>query len=514
MGDKQFLQEEFRPITTCPHQEKTLRTSSYTIYVDLPDTGEEMLLVHGYLGSYDKVSRSVAAYLRSLEVKRPPKPLYGVWRDREAGSGEIAQPSEETIKILRRRGYLTTRTPEDEEDFFKKFVETLQRQSLQKMPSYIFMLTYSCNLRCPYCFQDSLRTNPKTRHLLRTIEPEAVDRIFKALPEIEAKHGITGEESRSRPITFFGGEPFLAANRGIVEYIINKARANGKANFHAISNATELHAYKDLLSPDLISRIQVTLDGPPPTHDTRRIYPDGSPTFEKIAGNIEMALALGTRINVRVNLNRENLGDLPQLADEIKARGWDKKDNFSIYAAAILPRNKSTDPKTTLTSKALGKAMKEIVEKHPNAGIVGIYDDVIKKTAMKMFSDPKGAKRDLRASFCGANRGMYLFDAFADIYACWEITGDCSVRIGRVTKEGGIEMNAELAHQWRGRTVATNPVCSKCRYALHCGGGCSSLAKARSGKLHTNYCDGFATRFRDCIAQSYREHVKASSGTV
>lgn len=56
-----------------------LRTSSYTIYVDLPEDKEQMLLVHGYTGAYDKVSQRVATYLRSLEVKHPPKPLYGVW---------------------------------------------------------------------------------------------------------------------------------------------------------------------------------------------------------------------------------------------------------------------------------------------------------------------------------------------------------------------------------------------------------------------------------------------------
>jgi uncharacterized protein len=48
--------------------------SSYNIYVDLPDNPEEMLLVHGYSGAYNKVSRHVATYVRSLEVGRPPDP--------------------------------------------------------------------------------------------------------------------------------------------------------------------------------------------------------------------------------------------------------------------------------------------------------------------------------------------------------------------------------------------------------------------------------------------------------
>jgi uncharacterized protein len=54
-----------------------LRTSSYTV-IDLPGNSEELLLVHGYTGSYDRVSRRVTTYVRSLETGRLPKPLYDV----------------------------------------------------------------------------------------------------------------------------------------------------------------------------------------------------------------------------------------------------------------------------------------------------------------------------------------------------------------------------------------------------------------------------------------------------
>jgi uncharacterized protein len=43
-----------------------LRTSSYTIYVDLPGNQNEMLLVHTYTGAFDRVSSRVATYVGSL----------------------------------------------------------------------------------------------------------------------------------------------------------------------------------------------------------------------------------------------------------------------------------------------------------------------------------------------------------------------------------------------------------------------------------------------------------------
>lgn len=101
-------------------QRDTLRTSSYTIYVDLPGEPEQMLLVHGYTGAFDKVSRRVATYVRSLESKRPSKPLYGDWSAEPIIAGSVTPPAEETIQALKRRGYLTAMTKQEEEAFFTK----------------------------------------------------------------------------------------------------------------------------------------------------------------------------------------------------------------------------------------------------------------------------------------------------------------------------------------------------------------------------------------------------------
>jgi uncharacterized protein len=124
-----------------------LRTSSYTIYVDLPDNEAEMLLVHGYTGAYNKVSRKVATYVRSLEVKNPPKPLYGDWSPEPPIEGEVTPPSLDTIELLKKRGYFTEKNVEEEEEFFVKIATKLHHWQSRLMPTYIFMPTYSCNSR-------------------------------------------------------------------------------------------------------------------------------------------------------------------------------------------------------------------------------------------------------------------------------------------------------------------------------------------------------------------------------
>ncbi len=329
-----------------------IRTSSYTIYVKLPDNDDEVLLVHGYTGAYDRVSRDVADFLRSRETRGTAKPLYGAWsaeaepEPRDA-AGAI---SDATIDLLREQGYLTELSPDEEEAFFSQLATALHARALQQAPSYIFMPTYDCNLRCSYCYQDHMRTDCSFKHLLRTMRPAMIDRIFAALPRIEERHGLDASTPRRRNIGFFGGEPLLAANRPIVEQILARAFEIGEADIWAVTNGTEIDAYADLLGPAGIASLQITLDGPPRQHDRRRVYADGSGSYERIAANISMALARGAAVSIRLNVDRANLDDLPAMADEIVARGWDRHPKFSAYTSPVRAGNGKTDPKSVFSS--------------------------------------------------------------------------------------------------------------------------------------------------------------------
>jgi uncharacterized protein len=505
------VQARSRP-TDAEASSAPLRASSYTIYVDLPNEPDAMLLVHGYSGAYDKVSRRVATFVRSLEATKPPRPLFGTWSPEPPLEGVLVPPSDEAIATLKRRGYLTTLTVDAEEQLLIRIAEDLHRKTA-RLPSYIFMPTYDCNLRCFYCFQDHMRTNPKFRPLLRTMDPATIDRIFAALPAIEARHGLTKNDEITRSIGFFGGEPLLEASRPAVERIIRSARTLGPASFWAVTNGTELDAYRDLLDPSTIRMIQITLDGPPREHDRRRIYADGSGSFERIAENITWALAAGVIVQVRLNVDRLNIDQLPELADAILARGWQEHRGFTAYTAPIQPANEKTDAKTTFSSWELDKSLNEMRQRYSQMSVIDRPDDRLKQQARRIFDGH--VEPQLKSTVCGAHNGMYIFDAFGDIYACWERTGDPQVRIGRVLEDGNVDLGGRLAELWRSRNVTTNPICLKCRYNLYCGGGCAVLAEGQhAGQMMTNYCDGFAARFRSMVAEAYVEHTAGTPLTT
>jgi len=475
---------------------------------------------HGYSGAYDVVSRNVANYLRANEDTRHT-PLSGEWTDERSSTTIEIEP--DTIRMLEWRGFLTSKTAADEHDAVRRLAERRHTFERVSRPSYILMPSYQCNLRCPYCFQDHMRTRPELSHLLKTMSKDMARRIMKAMTSIDAMH--PGAEGKPRRITLFGGEPLMRENREFVGWWIDELKAASPCEISAVTNATQLDAYADLLGPHAIRHIQITIDGPPAVHDQRRIHADGSGSFELIAANMRFALERGVQVAVRVNVDRTNIAQLPELAREIIARGWYEHPAFRAYAAAVNASNEQTEKKDTYNSYALSVRMEELRASFPELRAIARPSDELRGTVLRILSGDAQPWQMYKASYCGAHSTMYVFDAFGDIYACWERTGDPSIKIGSIDQNG----DPNLRHRkgpaivtpgkrllpiagkplvddidtWRERTISTNETCATCRYAFYCGGGCAAEAMDHRGSFHTNFCNGFQQRFRVAAADAY-----------
>lgn len=506
---------------------RAVRTSSYVIHVDLPDQPDHVLLIHGYTGAYDVVTRSVAAYLRANEQGKHV-PAHGEWPEEETVR-DVSPPSDATIVRLTNRGYLTDVSLADERQRVRELARSRHEGERQASPHYVLMPTYDCNLRCGYCFQDHMRRDPAYRHLLRAMDRPMIDRLLRGMDQIDAMHAGSRKE---RKVTVFGGEPLLASNRDIMEYLVERICGNGGSIF-TVTNATELHHYLDLLRPDAISGIQVTIDGPPDEHDKRRIRPDGSGSFAAIMDNLVLAVERDVSINVRINTDRKNVDRLPELARAFAQRGLDKKSNFYAYAAAVHAVNENLDKKDTFTQYALTKRINELRAEFPEMHLIHRPADEVKRNIDRILRQQITPWRAFRASYCGAHSVMYVLDPFGDIYACWERTGDARIRIGHIDEYGRVELIRSVPQEppsdaakparkllpvvgkpmiagvdaWRDRTFATNETCLSCKYAFYCGGGCAAEALDHKQEYYTNYCSGFQQKFRVAAAESYREII-------
>ena len=95
---------------------------------------------------------------------------------------------------------------------------------------------------------------------------EMVDKAYQAMEKIEPQ-----QQLHCKDIALYGGEPLLKENRDIVEYIVRKGCEKGY-KFHALTNGYDLDAFVDLLSPELIYKLQITIDGTRDFHNQKRIH--------------------------------------------------------------------------------------------------------------------------------------------------------------------------------------------------------------------------------------------------
>ncbi|MDF0232045.1 radical SAM protein [Staphylococcus pseudintermedius] len=162
-------------------------------------------------------------------------------------------------------------------------------------------ITYSCNLRCSYCFQqnyDHLVRKPITIEALEKIL-DKISLILYQNPEVDVSIGL------------FGGEPLLPQNEKIIDRVFQYCVEN-KLKIDITTNGSFLpySAKKIVIHRSIISVIAITINTLPDKYnETIKIT--------KVANNVEELLAVTDLllhyhivVDVGTNFDRNNLSEL------------------------------------------------------------------------------------------------------------------------------------------------------------------------------------------------------------
>ena len=442
-----------------------LRVSSYMIPVKLEQEEDKYILVHGYTGAIDVVSGELLNDIQSVGTK-----------------DNLVQPM---VEHLLKRGYLTRKTQEEEYDYVKRIARALHKRDTMLLHKvFTFVVTYNCNFRCPYCFENR---EAKSDTQIITFTKQQVDEAYKAIEEIEPNI-----ELRNKMITLYGGEPLLKANKDIISYIVNVGQQKGY-KFSAISNGYDLEHFLDFLSPEQICKIQITIDGTREHHNQRRIHYLHHDTFDKIVANIEKALKQNVLVVVRVNNDNFNVENFVELKNYFDSIGFYKYPNFQLYSAMIR-RNELISSKENESIDFISSH--SFLSKHKKMGTLNLCKDF---TVFQRVYNAICQKSPIafKSYFCAAQIEGYVLDFLGDIYPCWEVIGNEKYRIGNY-KHGSIQWNQEVLKQWH-VNISSNPNCLKCKYALFCGGGCI----AHSFRGDRSHCAYFRKIFEFAVTKAF-----------
>jgi uncharacterized protein len=352
---------------------------------------------------------------------------------------------------------------------------------------YTFILNSHCNFNCRYCFE-----RPEYRATASTLSRRQMDAAFRVIDRYSTKRG--GLESPD--IEIFGGEPLLPGSRPALEYLLRSAAERGlMASIQ--TNGFHLSSFVDLFAAFAthIRQIQLTLDGPPAVHDRRRTPKDGSPTFAKIVSGIEAlrSLELPFRINIRMNVDRENIEYLEPMARFYEQRHWTVDTRFAFTAAPVDNRCGALDNDGRLLG--WNELFEHVLPLSTDKG-GGPYDlSVFKVTshfrqyfaaAARAGSEPPPFTP--KVVYCeAAAMKLMAFHPDGRIYPCPETVGMVDLAIGTYWPE--LILNRRKARQWRRQTILTRPRCAGCEMSTFCGGGCILTALMRNGSMSIPDCE-------------------------
>lgn len=401
---------------------------------------------------------------------------------------------------LKERGYLYD-NEESERDIFNKI--KMIDQKIKKMnsnKSFTICPTMGCNLRCTYCFESE-----DLHKEFDIMSEQQLNTIFNYILKVKNKRNQENQDiDKVNPIQIklFGGEPLLKSNIKIIEKILDFSYKN-YIRIAIITNGTTIPYYYNLIKKykEIIS-IQITIDGKKEIHDKRRIRADGTGTFDEICENINLILQLGITIQLRINVDKENIDSLHELGKVIKDRGWDQMSNINPYVSPVLDFSGTSDFAIT-EHELLAYLIKNGYYNSDNSFIKRIVSPCI--GYIENFFNEKANIKPWKTSYCEATSGSDLcFSPDGKISTCLTFTGKGKHEVGSFD-ENGVYLDDKNLSLWTERNIFMLDKCKNCKFAFLCGGGCPAMALERNCNINDCICSDVAATLETYVSYKFRE---------
>lgn len=411
-----------------------------------------------------------------LEVNQE---LYDKLQDYKQKNQAVKELEDDITKSLYSRKILVK--TEDDEDFLLEMQYETDRRSYSK---YIMGLTIvptlACNFSCHYCFEE------KKRSLSMTEEVE------DALITFINAH----KESQKLNLNWYGGEPLLALNT--IERLLDKISDKTTLELNRHTLITNGYFINDkvisLFKRYPLDIIQITLDGNRERHNSIRKMKNDSNTYERILKNMERILHEfpNIQIHVRVNIERKNVKDYIEVAQEFKNRWNDKR--LVVYPGFLRLDNET---KTAYNCDSLDR--QEIAELMFELRDKNIID-------LPIYPQLQLAKT------CSANRQCaYIVGPEGEIYKCWNDVSDSTKIVGYI-QNNKITNKSLLSKYIVASKWYNDSMCKECFFLPICNGTCSWYVlrnKYMNGKYNLCTCIQKAPGMLDkCLEYYYNLQKK------
>lgn len=365
------------------------------------------------------------------------------------------------------KGYIADEAQEQQR-FRMAYLDFLDQREAEECQIF-FVPTWLCNFDCSYCYQAPY--NP----VAGTFPPRMADAFFSCL------NSFTG--NRKKYITLFGGEPLLAGkdHKRFIELFVSQCAAH-QLDLAVVTNGYQLDQYAGLFSDVSIREIQVTLDGTESMHNRRRQHKGGKATFQRIVDGIDQCLSMGYPVNLRVVIDRENMGDLPAFSRFAIEKGWTGSPLFKTQLGRNYELHHCHTSQQKLYSRlTLYADLYKMIREYPE--ILSFHRPAF---SVSRFLADNGYLPPPLFDACPACKSEWVFDHTGAIYSCTATAGKPGEQLGTFYPD--MYLDREKVSKWQKRDVLTISGCRECSLQLACGGGCGAVAKNNKGDILETDC--------------------------
>jgi uncharacterized protein len=308
--------------------------------------------------------------------------------------------------------------------------------------------TMACNFKCDYCFQGQDKPH-------QTMGEDVQDAIVAMVDRAAPKINQLG-------VTWYGGEPLLRVKviESLSDRMIERCDAHGVSySGSVVTNGYKLTpAVAESLHRRRVTWMQITLDGTPEYHDTRRYLLGGQGSFERIIDNLVAVVdEFPISYSIRVNIDARNHRDIHTLIDYLSDAGLGHKKNLNMYFAPIeaLTEGCHVVKDVTMTKSGYGQLEADLHRHGFEAGL----------TQLPFPPRFHGT--------CGAVRpSSFVILPTGDLHKCWDTVSWPHKKIGTIFDTEALR-SSELMMRWLKWSPFENKTCRNCKILPNCAGACA-----------------------------------------
>lgn len=395
------------------------------------------------------------------------------------------------LEPLKKHGFIIN----DDSDELKiqRLKHNLRKYNRNKSSSYLIYTTYSCNLRCPYCYEGPV---VDLEYKPAFMDPEMTSQVVEFI-----KTQTLRNRSQMVCIGLYGGEPLLNMEccETVTRTISEWCEEVGIRFYTTITtNGTLLTERGYSRIGKYLSSVHITLDGPQQFHDKKRVREDGSGSYAEILDNLKLLKDTKEHLSIRINFDEESNDFIIEVLKDLEKIGLKGRPHFNIYFAQIIPQ---TACLTFPTDPEYRKWRMESISYFPPLLRMAIERGWKDHLAVDIGQEHSLVPVNV-ASCDYVKDGIYSIDPLGDVYVCPASGGDITYRVGTL-RNGTVMWNSSY-YNIITRDPSLRAPCTNCRILPMCGGGCSIAAYFKYKDYHKTFCNFN----KELIYERLKAHLK------